>query len=85
MEVILRDREIERLREQLDQAKPRKRRKIVQDPNERFASLAQVLAQANWEPQQHFRKTAQRVIVNEEENSSESENERVLAHRSACN
>ncbi|RKK66271.1 hypothetical protein BFJ69_g15551 [Fusarium oxysporum] len=47
MEVILRDREIERLRVQLAQAKPTKRRKIVQDPNERFASLAQILAQAN--------------------------------------
>ena len=54
MKVILRDREIERLREQLDQAKPRKRRKILQDPNERFISLAQVLAQANREPQQHL-------------------------------
>src|SRR6478736_7798035 len=52
MEVILRDREIERLRVQLAQAKPTKRRKIVQDPNERFASLAQILAQANREPQQ---------------------------------
>src|SRR5438045_7053716 len=83
MEVILRDCEIECLQEQLDQAKPRKRQKIVQDLNEHFASLAQVLAQANQEPQQCFRKTAQRVIVNEEENSSKSENERVLAPRLA--
>ena len=48
-------------------------------------SLAQVLAQANQEPQQCFRKMAQRVIVNEEENSSKSENERVLACQSARN
>jgi hypothetical protein len=56
MEVNMRDREIERLQAQLAQVKPPKRRKIVQDPNERFTSLAQVLAQANQEPQQRIRK-----------------------------
>jgi hypothetical protein len=40
LEVILKDREIERLWEELSQAKPRKRRKILQDPNERFATCA---------------------------------------------
>ena len=43
----MKDREIKRLRAQLEQAKPPKRRKVVQDPNERFASLAQILAQSN--------------------------------------
>ncbi|KAJ0128683.1 Abhydrolase domain-containing protein mpaH [Fusarium oxysporum f. sp. albedinis] len=88
MEVILRDREIERLRVQLAQAKPTKRRKIVQDPNERFASLAQILAQANREPQQRVRKArnaVQEVIIVEGESSSESEEEPALARRSARN
>ena len=40
MEITMRDREIERLQAQLAQAKPPKRRKVVQDPNERFTSLA---------------------------------------------
>jgi hypothetical protein len=54
IEVILRNREIKRLREELDQVKPRKRRKIVQDSNERFMSLTQILAQVNREPQQRL-------------------------------
>ncbi|KAG7000767.1 hypothetical protein FocnCong_v013212 [Fusarium oxysporum f. sp. conglutinans] len=84
MEVILRDREIEGLRVQLAQAKPAKRRKIVQDPNERFASLAQ----ANREPQQRVQKArnaVQEVIIVEGESSSESEEEPALARRSARN
>ncbi|KAH7465258.1 hypothetical protein FOMA001_g17217 [Fusarium oxysporum f. sp. matthiolae] len=88
MQVILRDREIERLRAQLAQAKPAKRRKIVQDPNERFASLAQILAQVNREPQQRVRKArnaVQEVIIVEGESSSESEAEPALAQRSARN
>ena len=44
MNVVLKDCEIERLREKLAQAKPRKRRKVQQELNERFASLTQVLA-----------------------------------------
>ena len=51
MDVVLKDREIAHLREELKQAKPPKRQKIQQEPNKRFASLAQVLAQANREPQ----------------------------------
>ncbi|RKK11092.1 hypothetical protein BFJ65_g15084 [Fusarium oxysporum f. sp. cepae] len=88
MDVILRDREIERLWVQLAQAKPAKRRKIVQDPNERFASLAQILAQANQEPQQRVRKArnaVQEVIIVEGESSPESEEEPALARRSARN
>ncbi|KAM5527030.1 transposase [Fusarium oxysporum f. sp. phaseoli] len=88
IEVILRDREIERLQVQLAQAKPAKRRKIVQDPNERFASLTQILAQANREPQQRVRKArnaVQEVIIVEGESSSESEEEPALARRSARN
>ena len=52
LEVILRDREIAHLREKLAQAKPRKYQKVQPEPNERFASLAQVLAQANRKPKQ---------------------------------
>jgi hypothetical protein len=74
MEVVTKDREIEGLRAELAQAKPPKRRKIVQDPNERFASLAQILAQTNQEPQQRIRKARNREQV-EEESSSESEEE----------
>jgi len=44
IEVALRDREIERLKALLDQAKPPRRRKIVQNPNDRFINLAQILA-----------------------------------------
>ena len=36
----MKDREIARLQLQLEQAKPRKRRKVAQEPNERFMSLA---------------------------------------------
>ena len=72
MEVTIRDRKIKRLRAELAQAKPPKRRKVVQDPNERFTSLAQILAQANQEPQQRVRK-AKEVSAAEGESSSESE------------
>ena len=47
IEVTLRDCKIKRLQTQLDQMNLPKRRKVVQDPNEYFISLAQVLAQAN--------------------------------------
>jgi len=81
MEVAIKDREIERLRAQLAEVKPRKRRKIVQDPNERFTSLAQVLAQANQEPQQRVQKARNREQV-EEDSSSGSEEELVSTRRS---
>ena len=58
IDVILKDREIERLREELAKTKPPKRRKVQQEPNERFSSLSQVLAQANREPQQRRQKPA---------------------------
>jgi len=79
--VILKDREIERLREELAKIKPPKRRKVQPEPNERFASLIQVLAQANCEPQQRHRKPAQKVVIDRSENSSESENEQISARR----
>ena len=82
LEVLLKDREIERLREELAKAKPPKRRKIQPEPNERFASLTQVLAQANCEPKQRLCKTAKKVVVDENEDSSETENEQVPARRS---
>ena len=77
MQITMRDREIEHLRAQLAQAKPPKRRKVVQDPNERFTSLAQILAQANQEPQQRVRKAKE---VDSE--SEESEEEVAPARRS---
>jgi hypothetical protein len=76
IEVALRDREIERLKALLDQANPPKRRKIVQNPNDWFINLAQILAQANQEPKQRVRKkrdTIPEFILEDEEGSSESE------------
>jgi len=67
----MKDRENERLRIQLEQVKPPKRRKVAQDPNERFTSLAQVLAQANQEPQQRIQKALE--VISEGDSSSESE------------
>jgi hypothetical protein len=70
IEVVLRDREIERLKELLDQANPPKRRKIVQNPNDRFINLAQILAQANQEPKQRIckkRDVIPEVILGDEE------------------
>ena len=81
MENAIKDREITSLRIQLEQAKPAKRRKIVQDPNERFVSLVQVLAQSNQEPQQRIRRL-QREVVSEEESSSESEEETAFTRQS---
>src|SRR5438045_429727 len=63
IDIILKDREIARLREELAQGNPRKRRKVQPELNERFASLAQVLAQANREPNQRHRQTAKKVVV----------------------
>ena len=76
IEVALRDREIERLKALLDQAKPPRRHKIVQNPNDQFINLAQILAQANQEPKQRIRKKKDaipEVILKDEEGSSESE------------
>ena len=81
IEIIIRDREIQRLQAQLDQAKPPKRRKVVQDPNERFTSLAQILAQANQEPRQRIRKTNDTEQA--EESSCESDEEPTPTRRSA--
>src|SRR5205823_12249165 len=68
MNVILKNRKIERLRKELAKAKPPKRRKIQPEPNKRFASLTQVLAQTNREPQQRHRKPAQKVVIDKSEN-----------------
>jgi hypothetical protein len=76
MEVALRDREIERLQAQLENANPPKRRKVAQNPNERFVNLAHILAQANQEPEKRVRKVkilVPKVVVIDEEGSSESE------------
>lgn len=76
----LKDRKIIRLRIQLEQAKPAKRRKVVQDPNERFMSLAQVLARSNQQPEQRIRAPRQEIEL-EKESSSESEEETAFTRR----
>ena len=75
IEVALRDCEIKRLQAQLENANPLKRRKIAQNPNERFVNLAYILAQANQEPEKRVRKVKSLVpkVVVDEEGSSESE------------
>ena len=86
MEVTTKNHEIASLREHVDQANPPKRRKVAINPNERFASLAEVLSQANQEPSQRVRKVrnaSQKVIIVEEESSSEEEAEQPLVRRSA--
>ena len=73
------------MRELVDQANPSKRRKVAIDLNERFASLAQVLSQTNQEPSQRVRKVRnlpQKVIIVEEEGSSEEEVKQPLVRRS---
>lgn len=84
IEVAMKDREIAALREQLSQARPTKRRKVKQDPNERFISLSQILSQANQEPSQRTLKAASTQEV-DEESSSESEEEPAPTRRSARN
>ena len=39
MDIILKDREIERLRKELAKAKPPKQQKVQPEPNEHFTSL----------------------------------------------
>ena len=84
IELAMKDREIMQLRIQLEQAKPRKKRKIRQDPNEHFLSLAQVLAQTNCEPEQC-------VIQSQNSQSDditvdgESSSEEAPTRRSICN
>ena len=80
--IILKDRKIIHLQKELAQTKPPKYQKVQPEPNEHFASLTQVLAQANREPEQRCRQTAKKVVVDENKNSSESENEQVPAHQS---
>lgn len=87
IEVAMKDREIATLQEQLKQANPPKRRKVMPDQNESFIKLAQILSQSNQEPSQRVRKTrnAQKeVIVVEAEGGSESE-EPAPTRRSARN
>ncbi|KAI8417406.1 hypothetical protein FOFC_03719 [Fusarium oxysporum] len=76
IELAMKDREIERLRAQLEAAQPKKKRKIRQDPNECFISLAQILAEANREPDQRViqsQKGDLDCIVVDGKSSSESE------------
>ena len=76
IELAMKDREIMQLRIQLEQAKPRKKCKIRQDLNERFLSLAQVLAQTNCEPEQRVIQSqnsqSDDIIVDGESSSEEA-------------
>ena len=81
IEVVSRDREIERLQVLLDRANPPKRRKVNQNPNEQFVNLAEILAQGNQEPVQRIRKTKiatpEAVAVSAEDNSESEDLEPV--------
>jgi len=58
---------------------------VQQNPNDRFSSLADILAQANQQPQQRIRQAKKAVlevmVTDEEEEDSEPEEE-VLTRRS---
>jgi 4-hydroxybenzoate polyprenyltransferase len=84
MVVAMQDREIVSLREQAGQANPPKRRKVTINPNDLFASLAEVLAQTNQEPSQRVRKVRSRKkeVIIVDESSSEEEVEEPLLRRS---
>ncbi|KAJ0128364.1 Uncharacterized protein HZ326_28535 [Fusarium oxysporum f. sp. albedinis] len=85
IELAMKDREIERLRAQLEAAQPKKKRKIRQDPNECFISLAQILAEANREPDQRViqsQKGDLDCIVVDGKSSSESEEDPAPVRRS---
>jgi hypothetical protein len=72
----LRNHEIEHLKALLDQANPLKHHKIIQNPNDWFINLAQILTQANQEPKQCVCKKKDailEVILEDEEGSSKSE------------
>jgi hypothetical protein len=72
MKCSVKDGEIKRLRIQLEQATAsKKRREAQQDPNERFVSFAEVLAQSNQEPKQRIRRPQQKIVAEEESSSSE--------------
>jgi hypothetical protein len=85
MELLIRDHEIQRLQAQLIAARPPKRRKVQQNPNDRLSSLADILAQANQEPRQRVRqakKTVSEVVVADEEEEGSETDEEVLTRRS---
>ncbi|KAL5585883.1 hypothetical protein FOVSG1_013575 [Fusarium oxysporum f. sp. vasinfectum] len=85
IELAMKDREIERLRAQLEASQPKKKRKIRQDPNECFISLAQILAEANREPDQRViqsQKGDLDCIVVDGKSSSESEEDPAPVRRS---
>jgi len=85
IELLMRDHEIKRLQAQLTAARPPKRRKVRQNPNDRLSSLADILAQANQEPQQRVRQAkktvSEEVVTDEQEEGSETDEE-VLTRRS---
>jgi 4-hydroxybenzoate polyprenyltransferase len=86
IELAMQAREINQLREQLEEARPAKRRKIRQDPNDRFISLAQILEQTNQDPIQRIMQPEESdvdCIIVGRASSPESEEEVALARRSA--
>jgi 4-hydroxybenzoate polyprenyltransferase len=85
MRLVMRDREIEHLRARLLQANPPKRRKVQQNPNDRFSSLADILAQANQQPHQRVRlakKAVSEVVIADSEEEGSETDEEVLSRRS---
>ena len=73
-ELALKDREIASLRARVEQLQRPKRRKVRQDPNERFVSVAEIALQRNQTPEQRtIRGDNCIVIAEEEEEESEEE------------
>ena len=73
-ELALKDREIANLRARVEQLQRPKRRKVRQDPNKRFVSVAEIALQRNQTPEQRtIRGDNCIVIAEEEEEESEEE------------
>ena len=71
----MKDREIARLREQIEQLQPRKRKKVKRDLNQEFVSFAEIALQRNMEPQQRTIDTQDVIEVAVQVVESESESE----------
>ncbi len=71
----MKDREIARLREQIEQLQPRKRKKVKRDLNQEFVSFAEIALQRNIEPQQRTIDTQDIIEVAVQVVESESESE----------
>jgi DDE superfamily endonuclease len=77
-ELALAEREIASLKEQLELVRPVKRRKVRQDPNERFVTLAGIASQRTPVPVERSEATPSAqatIVVGESDSESEAENE----------